>query len=452
MILNMYDIFTEEKIPIKDLKLWDENARFPDKYFQKNEEDLINYFCSKKDFKIVDLAKSIVKDFDLPQIEKIVIHNFGGENRVLEGNRRSTVYKLLCNPKIAPNDTLKNEFENLQKSIKIDENFRLDCLVTKDIEQGYRFIERKHLTGNNEVQWGDNERAHHNSRRGRANQSEKLKVAVTSVIKELNIPEEMKDQVLGPGYVTNFWRILDNSMSPKILGFNIDDNGKILIGSIDFKEKLKVIIFNVLQKKDFSDNKIDSRSLNTNKEKEKYLKNIKPEHYEIVRSEIEKNTTQNIFGENKINMGMLRKTPVTKNSNILFGKTLSLRSGKVNDLYRAIVEIDEKSKNSESLLPILGMVFRLIIEVAARVHYEENGEGKKAKKDQVCEDFIKLAKKHISQADKNFVCLTSDWLTDKENFSILLDKYAHGIVTPTREDILKKSYIVADILDYYFRK
>jgi hypothetical protein len=53
--------------------LWDENARFSDKYFSRNEQELITHMCSKKDFKIELLAKEIVTDWDIPQLEKIVV-------------------------------------------------------------------------------------------------------------------------------------------------------------------------------------------------------------------------------------------------------------------------------------------------------------------------------------------------------------------------------------------
>ena len=45
--------FDSRNIPIKDLHLWDENPRFPDKYFKSSEEDLIKYFVTKKELKII---------------------------------------------------------------------------------------------------------------------------------------------------------------------------------------------------------------------------------------------------------------------------------------------------------------------------------------------------------------------------------------------------------------
>ena len=75
----MENKFTKNSISINDLSLWDENARFPDKYFSKTEKELIEYFCSKKDFKVSELAEDVVKEFDLPQLEKLVIYELDGK-------------------------------------------------------------------------------------------------------------------------------------------------------------------------------------------------------------------------------------------------------------------------------------------------------------------------------------------------------------------------------------
>jgi hypothetical protein len=93
-------------LPIKDLILWDENARFPDKYYNSNEKELINYFISKPVYKIKKLITEVVKDFELPQIEKLVVWNDEGNYVVLEGNRRLTAYKLLINPELAVNSNM----------------------------------------------------------------------------------------------------------------------------------------------------------------------------------------------------------------------------------------------------------------------------------------------------------------------------------------------------------
>ena len=51
--------WAEEKLSLRELSLWDENARFPDKYFGKSEKELVSYFCAKSNFKILELLKQL---------------------------------------------------------------------------------------------------------------------------------------------------------------------------------------------------------------------------------------------------------------------------------------------------------------------------------------------------------------------------------------------------------
>ncbi len=188
--------FTNSNIAIKNLYLWDQNARFPDKYFNKSEKELIEYFVSKKDFKIRELAEAVVKDFDLPQNEAIIVYEYRKRLIVLEGNRRLTVYKLLSNPDLIGDPKLKIFLTRLKSRININDNFSLECLVTKDKDQGLRYIDRKHMNRNHEVGWGEAERAHYNARRGSARKKELFKIAIAKIIKKLNIPEDMKELLL----------------------------------------------------------------------------------------------------------------------------------------------------------------------------------------------------------------------------------------------------------------
>ena len=58
MIKNM-------KIRVTDLKLWDENPRFPEECFGKSEKELINFLFTKKGEKekLKELAKSIIESY-----------------------------------------------------------------------------------------------------------------------------------------------------------------------------------------------------------------------------------------------------------------------------------------------------------------------------------------------------------------------------------------------------
>ncbi len=447
MTQNNY--WQEFKISIENLSLWDENARFPDKYFSKSEEELIEYFCAKKNFKIENFAKEIVKNFDLPQLEKLVIYNTGEQNIVLEGNRRLTVYKLLANPMLAPSSALKNKFLELKKNIDIDNSFSFDCLVTNNKAEGFRYIERKHVNGNNEVGWGTQERAHYNVRRGNATQKEEFKIAIAKIIKNLDLPEKLKEQVLGHGYVTNFWRILESSVAWKEYGFNLKDNGELEIKDGNFKKKLKVIILNVLKKEDFSGKKIDSRSLNTNKEKEEYLKSITNDDYEKVNSEIKKNTKINLFDELSIDITSPKKkikiNPKSTSRNYLIPKTcrLTINETKINNIYLELKNsllIDDTNK---AVPNAVGVLFRVFLEISID-YFWEKGKGetfsedtKLAGKITKVSDYIETKKLADSRQLKNIRIVA----TDKNNLLAIQNfhGYVHSYKTqPTSSDLKLK--------------
>jgi len=369
----------QKTLAIKDLSLWDENARFPDKYFSKTEKELIGYFCSKKDFKISELAEEVVKEFDLPQIEKLVVYELNGKKIVLEGNRRLAVYKLLNDPELTDDSKLKTKILGLKAKIKLDDNFKLECLLTQDKEQGLRYIDRKHLRGNNEVSWGDNERAHHNARRGNANQKELLKVAITKIIKDLHFPEELKEQVLGPGYVTTLWRLIEQKPAWSTFGFSLDKSGNLKITDKDFKEKLKVIIFDVLQKSKFNE-KLFSR-LNV-KDIEGYLKQISTDDYKRVSDAIKKQTNKDLFGKetttiSPTNNSGKKSIPKSSLRKYLIPKTcvFIISETKINNIYSELKNNLLLDDSANSVPNAIGVLFRVFLEISLDHYAKMNSHG-----------------------------------------------------------------------------
>lgn len=448
---------TKEFISIKELALWDQNARFSDKHFDKPESELIKHFCEKqekKNFKIVELAESIVGDFDLPQSERVIVfRNSDGKNVVLEGNRRLTVFKLLLEPDLAPNEKLKEKFLVLKSKIKIDDGFKLECLVSKSEIEGFRYIERKHLNNNNEIPWGEQERTNHKKRRGSATKKEEFKILIAKFIKDLDIQEELKEQVLGPGYVTNFWRILDSSPAWKEFGFNIDENGKLLVDDKYFKEKLKVIIVNILQKKDFSGNVIDSRSLNTNKEKELYLKSITEDEYKKVNTEINKQTKDDLFGNKSIDLTSTGKTsglssrrslPKSSLRNYLIPKTcvLIISEVKINNVYSELKNNLLLDSTKNAVPNAVGVLFRVFLEISIDYFWEKEGcsfksETKLAGKITLVADY--LEKNMI--ADKKQLKNIRTVATDKSNILAIenFHNYVHSYkLQPSSGDLKLK--------------
>ena len=226
----MKNRFQTKKIKLKDLILWDENARFPDKYSDSTEDELIEYFISNKNLKIPQLIEEIAKDIDLPQLEKLVVWNEGEKFIVLEGNRRLSSYKILANPQLVQQKHIKlrARVERLKSELEISDNFQLECLVSDEKSDCFRFIDRKHDKGNNEVNWNQPERENYAVRRGNANYTSKLRLALTNYIRELDLPDEIKRTVTGKGYVTNLYRLTTTGPAREKFKLSLKEDGRYL--------------------------------------------------------------------------------------------------------------------------------------------------------------------------------------------------------------------------------
>lgn len=445
-----------KNIEIKDLFLWDENARFPDKYFNQDERELINFFLSKPDFKIKLLIESIVKDFDLPQLEKIVVWNDGEQNIVIEGNRRLTAYKLLNDSKLTNDIKLQNFIEKEKLKINISENFTLECIVVENQEDAFRYIDRKHNNGNNEVNWKDTERANYSIRRGNNGSLELIKSGISKIVRELDLPDEMKDQILGQGYVTTFFRTITTKPAQKLYGYYFE-NEVFKIKDIDFNEKLKVIIYSVLNKQDIQGNKIDSRTLNKKEDVEKFLESIKVEDTIKVDEKIKQNTTEDIFGEKLVSVGVnttkQKILPKSTNRNTLIPTScrLTIPETKINNIYHELKE-DLYLNGSKNIVPnAVGVLFRVFLEISIDYFLEKEGinlpnDTKLSGKITKCADELenkKLAnKKQLLNIRK--VATDKNHLLNIQNFHDYIHSYK---AQPTSSDLILKW----DNLQEYFQ-
>jgi len=357
-----------ENIAIKDLNLWDENARFPEEYFNKSEENLINYFLNKKDFKIELLAKEIVDEFNLPQLEKIVVYKHKNKNIVLEGNRRLAVYKLLANQKLTNNTDTSVLFKELSEKIKITNEYKLECLITNNKDLGFLYIDRKHTKHNNEVNWGEPERHNYKVRRGSATaKTEVFRYELGKLVKKLDLPDDIKEIILGKGFVTTFYRLIDSEPASQMLGFEKNEDGTIKIkNQKEFNEKLRIIIFDIVTKRNIDGEKLDSRFLNNTSQKENYLKSIGNKDKKRVDQEIKKSTRIDIFGNKVIKLDDSKKSSIytdkTRRYQSLIDPTLPLpgvQSEKIKEVFGELQKV-----NLESCPTASALLLRTIMEIS----------------------------------------------------------------------------------------
>lgn len=405
----------KSEIPIKKLSLWDENPRFPEEYFSKNESELIEYFLRKKEFKIESFAKEVAKEFDLPQLERIVVFQYKGKNIVLEGNRRLVAYKLLLNPSLTSNQALRVLFEGLQKQTKIKDSFKLEANITTIKDEGLRFIDRKHNRGNNEVGWGEPERRNFAVQRSHGKGKDVLRVELANAVKKLSLPDAIKEAVLSRGLVTTFYRITDSASAREKLGYEVSESGTIGIkDQKKFEDLLKVIAYHVWVKKDFKGGDVDSRSLNKTKSIENYVSGLQAKDATRMDKEIKKSTKETLFGEQVIlTPARTRSNQLSGGRKYLINSSIYIQNPRINDIYdelRKKIEVD----NAPNAVAVL---FRVFMECSIDCYIDTH-------KLQIKDD-TKLAGKILKVVDH---------LED----AIALRRLAEeGIKTPTSEEFKK---------------
>ena len=419
-----------EKIAIKNLLLWDENSRLPDYLFNADQDKLIEtYLNDDKKFKIKNLNSEIVKDFDLPQVEKIIVLRLRKKDIVLEGNRRLVVYKCLNEPKLA--GKLEAFFAKQATQIKITGNYKLEALVTNDKLEADRFITRKHDRGNNEVGWGEFERHNHKIRTNKAAPKEILRWNLGKTVKEVDLPEELQNTVLGKGYVSNFYRLLDSAPAYEILQFKQTPEGALKFKNKNsFLKKLKIIIFDLLTKREFKGKKLDSRSLNTNEEKREYFKSISDKDLKRVNKTIEEHTKQDLFGTKTVSFPKIYGTKKKKFASLIdpFLKLPNINSEKIQEVFHELQKVILTDVPTASAL-LLRALMELTVREYARLNNEikvdkngyfrtDSGKAKESLKEKI--DYIsdKFALNEVKETVKIF--------NAKSIFTDNLNKIAHS--------------------------
>lgn len=421
-------------IPIQELNLWTENPRDPIE-IETTDFEIIKRALSesKSKWDLQGLINKMGPYYDLSELPTVVEIN--SKYIVYDGNRRIAILKYLQNSK---------RFEELNLSLYFDEEptdlklfKKIPCNLC-DIDIALKNIERKHT---NSGDWGRLERDY---------------FALKHLKKEKSHFISLDEQT---GIITNNDKMNQRFVKDEMLtrdnlskiGFEYKNNK--FVSNYDNKTSTRIVesIVELVQK-----GVVNTRK-NRHKLKEPLLKH-NPDLKKVLRVFDQNKKTHNLtYIKNDIphkkNGKNPRKTQTSKENTILFGKTLELKIGKVNDLYRAILKIYESNEKDPTILPIIGMSLRLITEVAARTYFDKK-DPSKAVKDQIYNDFLKVAKKemNLKQADKNYLSLTTDWLDNKNNIEAILAKYAHGNIQISRDGILKNSYVIGEILEYYYEK
>lgn len=397
------------KLSVSSILLDQNNPRFPSVAEQRAA---LHAMLNEQGDKIYNLACDIAQ-YGLDPSKRLIIFKEGGKYIDGDGNRRITALKILETPDLIKTHNSYARFKKLSKSIaggKIDE---VECVVFQSRSSIRHWLEINHsgeLDGRGQIPWSSEQK-----QRFKGIKTMGL-LAKEKLLGEKLITDDEFDLV----NVTTLTRLLDSKPGRTTLLIK-KKNGNIIFG--DLKNLSRVY-----------------KSLIGKSVKEVYHK----EDRKKFLSEVLKN---------KGNLWHRRTHRIKGEDRPIFGGELILQPGLVNNIYRDICEIYERSKDTGRCVEILGFSMRLILDVAAREYFTKNPDPK-LKRDDIYKEYIKLVKSHVSQKDKNTLSLDTSIknLIEEVNVEALLSKLAHGSVHANIQMVLTLSNIVGSILKIHFAK
>ncbi len=415
-------------IPIKKLHLWTENPRDPID-FKKTDEEIIDRITKDIDnrWRIQKLVQKMGEYYDYSELPIVVKKS--GEYIVYDGNRRVALLKILQSDEKYQKYVGKL-FKELEPELLRKQTF-LPCNVC-DENTAINSIERKHIDNGS---WGELERDYFLS-----NFKNKKKSIFVAINEQTGFIEGNKN--FNKRFVKE--EVL-NKENLKDIGIEFKNDELHSRYSNDQIIEIFKSIQNALETKEIStrNNRGELKTvINKNELIKKILNN--PKNKKNKKISIPKKEQKKVASK-------LKKTPPTRKKDVLFGRILQLKRGPINDLYLAIDKIYKKGKDDENILIIVGMSMRLMLDVAARLYYRKEGDTKTAGIEKPYLNFIKHFQNNCNEKETvNYLSTTSDFLNKSFNFESLLGKYAHGNVQVSKQDVLKMSYVTADILEFYF--
>lgn len=141
-----FDSITSVKIV--DIELDEKNYRFG---MATSQQDCINkiYNHSPENFKKImgDIAEN-----DLG--EHLLVYKNEKKLTILDGNRRASILKILNNPELAPNESIKNLAKQLRQNAKCDLNF-VGAFVSENLEAISKTVYERHAAtgGVGRIKW-----------------------------------------------------------------------------------------------------------------------------------------------------------------------------------------------------------------------------------------------------------------------------------------------------------
>lgn len=383
-----YDKWPKEKVSTTNLFLDPENIRLGLEV-KSSQEALINDLFSNEN--AIQVLESIATNGFFPDEIPVVVKE-DGKLIVIDGNRRVAALKALSRPEIVPSKeiSIKEILKRANPNIK-----KVEVVIAPDRDSAMHFLASKH-TQNTRRPWRPLRQAYfYKAELERGKTVKDLRrdyptVDIGKFLRYINVHRIARSLTYDSNQtekkvhnersfpVSTIERLYDDKNVRDFLGFDFDGDGEVRI-NIDKKEfakGFKRIVEDVVEKK------VDSRTLNKEKNRKEYLANF-PKSDIPNKGKAGKPLTSKDFKEKNINLGKKRAKLAPKDI------SFTLKS---NGVRRMLVELQKI--DYQNLPNAAHDLLRSFLECALKAYFEHIGKtirptkGKYVYLDNVLTEFI----------------------------------------------------------------
>ena len=176
-----------QTIKLDDLRVNSSNDRHGELV---DEDAAIEWLLKHRTQHMRNLAKDVVSTGEI--FEPPLVHPHNGEYVVFDGNRRTTVLKLLKDPQKAPSLDWKNFFGALKADWKGKFPGAIDCQIEDDRDRLDEILYRRHTgqqRGVGQSQWDAEAKSNFEKRTGK-----RTKINVAEEIEKILIDHDLLDE------------------------------------------------------------------------------------------------------------------------------------------------------------------------------------------------------------------------------------------------------------------
>lgn len=343
-----------KSISISVLEISTENPRFET---VSSQREAITVMIENQKKKLAELAEDIVKNGLNPSDPCIVTPEKNGKKfKVLEGNRRITVLKLLKNNNLIPEEhkSLLNRFKELSSEYEKNPIKNVPCVIFLKADEANKWIRLKHTGENNgigTVPWDAQQKARF---------EEKVKGKTTYALqvidflkKDDGFDTELKSK-LSQVPSSSLQRLLSDRDARKTIGLTVE-NG--LIHTVYPPSEIRKPLTKIIA--DLASNDFTVKEIYYKKDRSNYIERFKNSELPNTSTRISKWEITTPTPPKEKRKRRVKPQPPERNTIIPKDCVIHIKSARINKIYEELRDLDLRH-----FVNAAAVTFRVFIELS----------------------------------------------------------------------------------------